>query len=318
MRVPLSTIGGRGKVEPLLVLGVRLKRMGRRVRLCASPEFHGLVEFHGLEFARIGPVGWEKALRDPERIVPAIVANQFATLRNAAADCDVVVGGNQLLVTAPTVAESLGTTYLHVAQSPIGLQRIAERNAVWIDGLNALRGVGTGTDRRPEEERIALWEAVGRILERAVTGRRRPDDVEKLICAAGHIEQDLTPWLRHLDLLTGAEADAGIAALVEHWAQDIGEGHEPSLWWYPDNPARPVRDWLRSDGLRGRLSQMDTRAGAGGDRPDVTRVAPTTRRSAPPRVQVRLIPKVSTGQTWGSATARSARTRLALAWARAA
>ncbi|SFQ72930.1 hypothetical protein SAMN05421810_11524 [Amycolatopsis arida] len=79
------------------------------------------------------------------------------------------------------------------------------------------------------------------------------------MCAAAHANQDLTPWLSYLDTLTGADADAGITRLACHWAEDIARGVEPMLWWYPEDPAAPLRDWLYSDPLSERLSRMEDR-----------------------------------------------------------
>jgi vancomycin aglycone glucosyltransferase len=49
------------------------------------------------------------------------VADQFATLRKAAEDCDVIVGCNQLQVAARSVAELRGIRYVFADYSPISL-----------------------------------------------------------------------------------------------------------------------------------------------------------------------------------------------------
>ena len=38
MRVLLSTYGGRGDVEPVVGLAVRLRALGAQVRVCAPPD----------------------------------------------------------------------------------------------------------------------------------------------------------------------------------------------------------------------------------------------------------------------------------------
>jgi hypothetical protein len=111
----------------------------------------------------------------------------------------------------------------------------------------------------PDEEQAAVRDALRRMLARALTGGEDPYRVEDLVCAAAHADQDLTPWLGYLDSLTGADADTGIARLAQHWADDVAKGGEPMLWWYPTDPAAPVRDWLYSDALHERLSRMDAR-----------------------------------------------------------
>lgn len=39
----------------MLALGLQLRELGREVRLCAPPDFHGLAQGHGLPFVPIGP-----------------------------------------------------------------------------------------------------------------------------------------------------------------------------------------------------------------------------------------------------------------------
>lgn len=120
MRALLSTIGSRGDVQPLVALGVQLRELGHEARLCAPPDFLGLAEQHGLPFMPVGPElrsGAKPA--DPRIAVADMVAGQFAALRAAAEDCDVLVGCNQLQVAAPSVAESLGIRYVFADYSPI-------------------------------------------------------------------------------------------------------------------------------------------------------------------------------------------------------
>ncbi|GAB1510728.1 glycosyltransferase [Actinophytocola sp. KF-1] len=120
MRVLLSTIGSRGDVQPLVALGVRLRELGHEARLCAPPDFRAFAGEHGLPFVPVGPELRTGARAvDPRTAVADMVAGQFAALRTAAADCDVLVGCNQLQVAAPSVAESLGIRYVFADYSPI-------------------------------------------------------------------------------------------------------------------------------------------------------------------------------------------------------
>jgi hypothetical protein len=177
-----------------------------------------------------------------------------------------MLGGDPALVPDDLVEAFARETLDHWSQDHYGLvwRGLAPRILAAVEAAPdelLLRGLPYARfSTWPDEQRLALREAVGDILTRAVTGGRTPETVVKLICTAAHVDQDLTPWLRHLDSLTGAEADAGIAALVEYWAPQIGGGYEPTLWFYPDDPAQPVRDWLRSDTLHRRLSRMDAQA----------------------------------------------------------
>lgn len=173
MRALLSTIGSRGDFQPLLALGVELRRLGHEARLCAPPDFRDLAEDHGLPFVPVGPElrsgagrpgnGGSPSPEDLRKLVPATVAAQFSALRVAAEGCDVVVGCNQLQVAARSVAELLGVRYVFADYSPVALpsphhappplpgsppadpaadhrarwEREAEhRNATWLTALN--------------------------------------------------------------------------------------------------------------------------------------------------------------------------------------
>jgi len=120
MRVLLSTIGSRGDFQPLLALALQLRELGHEVRLCAPPDFRGLAEEHGLPFVPVGPeLRAPRPVQDLRKSVADMVAGQFATLREAAADCDVIVGCNQLQVAARSAAELLGIRYVFTDYSPI-------------------------------------------------------------------------------------------------------------------------------------------------------------------------------------------------------
>ena len=104
MPVLLFTIGSRGDFQPLLALEVQLRQLGADVRLCALPDFRELADGHGLPFVPTGPRrcgrtrltnGARPSLADLRKLKPATGAAQFATLRSAAADCDVIVRCNQ-------------------------------------------------------------------------------------------------------------------------------------------------------------------------------------------------------------------------------
>ena len=193
MRVLLSTIGGRGEVQPLLALGVRLKGMGRQVRVCAPPDFQGLAAEHGLSFTAIGQELREGAwwpLEDRDRRVSKVLAEQFTALAEAAQGCDVIVAADQGQVAARTVAESHGARYLHVARSPISLPSRHHAPLVRHDGAN------TALWQRAAERRNAVWQKALNTL-RAEVGLRPVDDVtrhvltERPLLAADPV---LAPW----------------------------------------------------------------------------------------------------------------------------
>ncbi|TWP53266.1 hypothetical protein FKR81_04665 [Lentzea tibetensis] len=97
----------------------------------------------------------------------------------------------------------------------------------------------------PADEQQAVREALRGMLTRNLTG--------DLLCAAAHVDSDLGPWLRFVDALPDDEAVAGLA---RYWANDLAHGGEPSLWWFPEDPAAPIRDWLYSDALWERLRRI--------------------------------------------------------------
>jgi len=127
MRVLLSTIGSRGDVQPLVALGKALTSLGREVRLCVPPDFREWIEGLGMPVVPIGP-----ELRStgkgslPETLTPqqrqqmieGTVATQFATIAQAAKDCDVIVGATALQIAAPSIAERMGVPYVFASYCP--------------------------------------------------------------------------------------------------------------------------------------------------------------------------------------------------------
>ena len=173
MRVLLSTIGSRGDFQPLLAVGLQLREFGHDVLLCAPPDFLGLSESHGLPFVPVGPElhsgaarsATRPSLEDLRKLVPATVAAQFETLRQAADGCQVIVACNQLQVAARSVSELCGIRYVFADFSPVSLpsphhppprlpgpppdpeadnrtlwqQEIERRNTTWRAALNQQR-----------------------------------------------------------------------------------------------------------------------------------------------------------------------------------
>jgi vancomycin aglycone glucosyltransferase len=137
MRVLLSTgIGSRGDVQPLVALASRLIQAGHQAHLCVPPDFRDWLVGLGLDVTPIGPRlrGDGAPARQPgspvpqghatgtppERLGPlaeATVADQFATIAEAARGCDVIVA-TALQVAARSVAEALGLRYVFAAFCP--------------------------------------------------------------------------------------------------------------------------------------------------------------------------------------------------------
>src|SRR5262245_65232996 len=107
MRVLLSTVGSRGDVQPVVALALELRRQGHEARLCAPPDFRGLIEGCGLPFVPLGPevrhagTGRSAGAGKPSaeairQLVTNTIADQFATLGEAVVGCDVVVATTAL------------------------------------------------------------------------------------------------------------------------------------------------------------------------------------------------------------------------------
>jgi vancomycin aglycone glucosyltransferase len=124
MRALLSTIGSRGDVQPVVALGLALRRIGHDVRLCVPPDFCAGIEGLGMPAVPIGP-----SVRGTGRVSPSLVptaeqrrqmmegtvSTQFETIARAAEGCDVIVGATTLQIGAPSVAEHLGIPYVFAA-----------------------------------------------------------------------------------------------------------------------------------------------------------------------------------------------------------
>jgi vancomycin aglycone glucosyltransferase len=136
MRVLLSTYGGRGDVEPLVGLAVRLRELGAEVRICAPPDFSGLdrcaerLAEVGVPLVPAGPPvrplvhgAARPSPPDLPRLAAEIMAVQFDTLATAAEGCDALVASGLLpaAASARSVTEKLGIHYVYAAYCPIFL-----------------------------------------------------------------------------------------------------------------------------------------------------------------------------------------------------
>lgn len=130
MRVLLSTIGTRGEVQPLVALALQLRALGQEVRVSAPPDFREWIDGLGFPVVSIGPElrRWAAASPPGARTQPSherlrqlaadSVAEQFATITEAARGCDVLVAGGALQVAARSITEALGIAYVYVSYCP--------------------------------------------------------------------------------------------------------------------------------------------------------------------------------------------------------
>lgn len=126
MRVALVSYGSRGDVEPMIGLALQLQALGAGVRVCAPPDFAGLVDSAGVPFS---PLGWPvRALATGA--VPGKTGLSSITAELTAMACETVAGlaGDRAAVVAagsfPAVAgaraaaEKLGVPYVYTSFSP--------------------------------------------------------------------------------------------------------------------------------------------------------------------------------------------------------
>jgi vancomycin aglycone glucosyltransferase len=130
MRVLLSTYGGRGDVEPLVGLAVRLRALGAEVRVCAPPDCAQRLAEVGVALVPVGPPVREllhgatpPTVADVPRRAAELIAEQFDKLPAVAQGCDVLVATGLFPVAASvqSVAEKLGIRYVFAAYCPIFL-----------------------------------------------------------------------------------------------------------------------------------------------------------------------------------------------------
>ncbi|OLB74472.1 MAG: glycosyl transferase [Actinobacteria bacterium 13_2_20CM_2_71_6] len=130
MRVLLSTYGGRGDVEPLVGLAVRLRALGAQVRVCAPPDCAERLAEVGVPLVPVGPLvrqlmhgATPPSVADVPRRAAELIAEQFDKLPAAAEDCDALVatGLFPVAASAQSVAEKLGIRYVFAAYCPIFL-----------------------------------------------------------------------------------------------------------------------------------------------------------------------------------------------------
>ncbi|UMP06415.1 glycosyltransferase [Amycolatopsis sp. EV170708-02-1] len=242
MRVLLSTIGTRGEVQPLVALAVRLRELGREVRLCAPPDFREWAERLGISFAPLGPElrstakpdsAMTKAMATPEgrrAMAEAMVVNQFETMPDAAEGCDAVVAGMALNIAAHSVAEQKGIPYFFTAYCPITLPSLHHRPPVFPGWA----------PKDPDAAIPALWAddaerwngQWGGVLnaQREKLGLGPVDDVR------GHIFTE-HPWLA---------ADPVLAPWLGPSALDV---HQTGAWLLPDHsPLSPELEAFLDDG----------------------------------------------------------------------
>src|SRR5829696_2079364 len=130
VRVLLSTYGGRGDVEPLVALAVRLRQLGAEARVCAPPDWAERLAQFGVPLVPLGPPvrsllhgATPPSVADVPRRAAELIAEQFDKLPAVAEGCDALVATGLFPVTASvqSVAEKLDIRYVFAAYCPIFL-----------------------------------------------------------------------------------------------------------------------------------------------------------------------------------------------------
>jgi vancomycin aglycone glucosyltransferase len=126
MRVLLTTIGSRGDVQPIAALAARLRERDAHVLVCAPPdaEFADLLAGLGVALVPLGralrPVitADKPKVHDANRFASRLVADQFAAVAGAGADCDAIMATGLPPAGARLAAERLGVRYAFVSFIP--------------------------------------------------------------------------------------------------------------------------------------------------------------------------------------------------------
>jgi vancomycin aglycone glucosyltransferase len=134
MRALLAAVGTRGDVQPVLALGLELRKLGHAVRLCISPNFVEWARSLGLEAVPMGvemrmpahksgamPKLTPEELRRLRESMPDLITDQFETIGAAAEGCDVIVGANAHQYAGPSIAELAGIGCVTAVYAPVAL-----------------------------------------------------------------------------------------------------------------------------------------------------------------------------------------------------
>jgi vancomycin aglycone glucosyltransferase len=298
MRVLLSAIGSRGDVEPLIALACELKALDLEVRLCAPPDFSERIGSFGLSAVPIGPelrpltaapAAAGRAPPSAERLrqlAEQTLATQFATIADAARDCDVLVAAGALQIAAHSVAESVGVRYVYAGYSPVTLpsphhgppqlrargpdpsEAAGDNVALWAldaDRWNAMFAAALNTHRA-----AAGLPAVADVRAHIFTDRPwlaadatlapwpGGDELEVLQTGAWILPDD-RPLPAELEAFLGAgeppiyagfgsvRAPAGLSELVMHGARDLGRRLVLARGWAGLSPADDWPDCISVD-----------------------------------------------------------------------
>ena len=154
-RILIATFGSRGDVDPMIAVGVGLKRRGHRVTIATSAMYAQLVESYELSFAAVRPNLAEMMINSRELLDPELgteyLIREMALpfLDESHADLLAAARGADLLLThmltfaGPIVGEQLGLPWVSTILAPMWLAPVdAQTRATrrtWVRPVDRLR-----------------------------------------------------------------------------------------------------------------------------------------------------------------------------------
>lgn len=140
--------------------------------------------------------------------------------------------------------------------------RLLGRRDLGVDVGLVLRGLGyscNSVEGWPDREREAVLDVLGSTLDLWLTDGRDSGEVIELLGALAHVHDDIAPWFARIEAATDSAIEAGLVRLAARWAVDLLWNETANWWWYPDDPAGRVRQWLCSRAVQDRLTAFAAR-----------------------------------------------------------
>jgi sterol 3beta-glucosyltransferase len=131
MRINLLIVGTRGDVQPLLALGVGLKKVGFEVQMVAFEEFRSLVGAYGLKFSPLkasipellkpgagGKVFSGTSFFELMKLFQKMYAMIFTDFLLVSQDCDLLISNTATAMAVDAVAEKLKIPHIETSVFP--------------------------------------------------------------------------------------------------------------------------------------------------------------------------------------------------------
>ena len=233
MRILLSSIGSRGDVQPILALGLEVKKLGHEASLCVAPNFKEWIESYGLECTPIGPdlkkltggtVPGKPVLPSNEQLqqlAEQTVRSQFQVIAEAARGCDLVVGAGALQIALRSIAEARKISYVFAAYCPAVLPS---------GNYPPPKMGGHYSFSLPEEENQQLWREDEESFNARFGATLNEERVKVGLGAVSSVQPYIftdRPWLAADPVIAPAFPRAGMKVV------------QTGAWFIPDQTALP-------------------------------------------------------------------------------